>query len=667
MSDHDRVKLEPSEGVRPPTSTGERMLVAVAALVLVGGALIAIGNGMRGLAGQAETGASTLSAAPSASGASARTPRPSPTPRVLAVEPGATPSTDPPPWSDAFVGWIRARADLAIRARPQEDATVVGTLAAGSAAYATERNDIPSEGWLQVDAPAPTGWVAITRDGQDVIERPLTWASPYSGEIWGLAAGPDGFVAAGSPPGAVPPPPTFLASSVDGKEWQVAEVGGPRGWGAPVVAWGAGGWLAIAATSEPSANGVWIWNSSRGRVWSLLGRMTDAGQVGYPAQLVGSERGFILVALGGRSYSFTFWFSPDGLTWHEVRETALPAPSSPRVIATSAGFYAVGELTGVRGDPLTRAAFSADGRRWVEVTDGPEGRAAMLADLQGRMIAIDTDPESGSARVWDSTVVGGRVAWRRDPAADEVFAGAVVTSLVSDGQRAVALGWNRSSDVGRVWTTRGETWTGSSLPTEFGGVPKLAAAGPTGIAVVGSRPTLRGTNPVIWHETPTGTWASEPSPFIELVPDVANGCPSAPNDAFEWVTLDLPTAVACFGSEPISFRAWSVPCDGCFGLMPGTAEPAWLANPGPNQVYLAPIESNDYGFQHALLDPSLALEPSPTNAWVEVTGHFDDPAAGGCRYTPAAEDEAYYMGRAATITACRLQFVITSLEVVDGP
>jgi len=284
------------------------------------------------------------------------------------------------------------------------------------------------------------------------------------------------------------------------------------------------------------------------------------------------------------------------------------------------------------------------------------------------VLAIDPDEETGTPRVWVGRIDGGRLMWLRDRSAEPAFAGAVVTALASDGYRTYAFGWDRATEDALVWTDYGAGWTRSSLPDSFGGFPRGAAAGPQGAVVVGTRPTMRGDNPIFWHLTDAGHWLPEPHPLFAALPDPGNDeCPALPRDLVEFIVLDSAQAVVCFDRTPITLHGWSVRCDGCYGHGPGVSEPAWLVAPAENQLYLSPIEVPDDGGSWLIsmvLDPSVAREPAwSTGTWIELTGHFDDPAAATCRYQPVPEELTFMAEQRSYVDNCRRTFVVT--EVTD--
>ena len=71
----------------------------------------------------------------------------------------------------------------------------------------------------------------------------------------------------------------------------------------------------------------------------------------------------------------------------------------------------------------------------------------------------------------------------------------------------------------------------------------------------------------------------------------------------------------------------------------------------------------------AVMPPTLALVPAKEwlGAWLEVTGHFDDPLAETCRFTPSRVELEDYAGAIWGVNDCRHQFVVTAVRLVDGP
>lgn len=667
MTESEEIQLETEEGWRPGSSGGERTLVALAALALVAAVLIAAGNLLK-----SDETASLESASPQATSRPTPTlrPTPLPTPQEVDLVAQAAPSAEPEVL--LFNGWIRTKVDLPIKSDANDGSVTLRTLPAGSTVYADAQAESANsdQGWLYVEGPGPGGYLATLEAGTDLVHRYPASPSRWPGGIWSIAAGPRGLVAIGSLAGRSdrPSPGGSLFASADGAGWHPSGVNSVPYCCPSAVAWGPVGWLLVGTTN--SSEGVWVWNSQSqsGEDWRALGVLGD----GYPDTLIGSEVGYLLVERGGTGGRLdqTTWFSTDGRHWTSV-DTGLQTPgragSNPRIVATAIGFYA---WTDVPGGGVA-AAFSTNGRTWSPVSpylNGANLRVA-VAELGGSLIGITSD-DLGAAHAAIGSVDGGQLSWRPMPGATNAFGNAVVSGLVSDGQHAIAFGWDRTSEAAMAWVSDGGSWSRTVLPGAFGGIPTVVAGGPTGVAVVGHDWNAIGDNPVLWHWNGAGSWAPELAPAIAAVPvPSAADCPHLPSDGVSFVSLDHALAVACFGDAPITVRLWSNRCDGCIGEQGGTYEEGWLAAPTLNALQVSPVQWLDQSWATAILDLSLGEKPDPgwTGTWLELTGHFDDPRAADCRWIPDDASLAYYGGLRQTVESCRQQFVVTRVKVVDGP
>jgi hypothetical protein len=272
-------------------------------------------------------------------------------------------------------------------------------------------------------------------------------------------------------------------------------------------------------------------------------------------------------------------------------------------------------------------------------------------------------------RAWAGSV-GDGLTWIRDPDTEAAFAGAMVSGLTSDGRRAYAFGWDIQTERPQVWIGTDAGFTRSTLPAAFGGIPRFGVAGPSGVAVVGARITLRGESSIFWHRTSVGTWAPEQRPVIPLIPEPdPAACPPPPRDLLEFIAFDPVVGVICHSGEAITLRAWSSRCDWCGGPSDEPwATPAWLTQAEQNYLLLDPIQTSEVGSSISMiLPPDLPRSPDWDETWVEVTGHFDDPAATTCRASAASIASQWYTGAWQVVLGCRLQFVVSSVQVVDGP
>lgn len=663
MSGRDPFELvELSPAAQPPSGLGDRILVGLALMVLVGGALIAVANALP----KADELAQASPSEP------ARTPIPTPVPpRVATVE---KPDIEFPEVAQPYVfdGWIRASVDLVIRTDPQLDATQIGVLKADEVAYASQQDQPADEpGWLYLQY--KVGWVATIAGGEQLAFRYQYPQVRSSGWIQSVSAGPKGFVAMVAPPSnpyayEYPRP----AISTDGVSWRSGGNSSFGQWYGPPPAWGPAGWLVAARASNAvqSQVRIWIWSSPDGLRWTRLGMLAGVNS-DYVAQLIGSDHGYLMeTQADGGNYSngSAFWSSVDGQTWRESIDPIVKGPTDGQrqIWAVPGGLYLSGSPSGQATAP-TLAAFSADGLTWAMVA-GPNGVNLRLTDFEGRIVAFDIDRTTLATRAWSGAIANGQLLWQRRTELDQAFANAVVTQVVSDGKRVFAFGWDRSNEDALVWTTTGTQWLRSRLPGSFGGLPAIAAAGAGRVVVIGHRQNLRGDNPIVWHRTGGGGWLPEPDPMLDLVPDPStNDCPALPTDYLDFMVIDSAAVISCYGAAPITFRAYAVPCDQCGGAQEGNPQPAWLINSSLNALYLAPDASNSGWSNTAVLAPDLTIDPAWNNAWIEVTGHFDDPAAATCHLEPTIDMIPWWSGQQSIIAQCRQTFVVTAVNAASAP
>jgi hypothetical protein len=650
--DPDDLEIETTDGRRPASTAGDRLMVGLAALALLGGAIIAVTNLLPD--GPAEGSRPTASA--HASGAPFVTPSPPPLRNVHVVfEPL------PPPLAahQTYEGWVRALRDLKIWSSSSASATLVATLDRGDAARVESLDASEARGWLPVVAPA-NGWIRSKVDGRSVIRRfPSSYQLP-PGSIDQLDAHATGFVGRGWMRTADGAYESRLFQSSNGAHWKVVEIPDLHTGDAIQIAHGPNGWLLSTTTYDRGGTATpWLWLSENLTDWQLLGAIPGLSDVGF-GQLVGSKLGYVASTdsgLGGGNGSF--WYSADGLAWDERRVPGIADDHSRRLFATPLGFYVD------TGSTAVTAAFSPDGWSWSEVAVGGMDTLVGLAAVGDQLVALDSSA-TGEGRVWTGTIGGGMLTWREEVAAGTAFDGAVVSALASDGERPIAFGWDRRTDVPLWWIRDGTEWQRSEMPRGFEGNPRIAAGGPAGIVVVGYHPALTATNPVVWHRA-DGRWAPESEPVIDRQAEPTRAeCGGAPHDILAVIGRDPLFLAQCFGGRSLTFRAWSGPCDGCYDEVSGTAEPQWLAEPTDNLIFLTPIASTDWETIEGVLEPALALDPSWRERWVEVTGHFDDPTAAACHVEPVASEEIW-IDAAEVINQCRGRFVITSVTPVLGP
>ena len=669
MFDPEDLPLTTTEGRRPASTAGDRMMVGLAALALVGGALIAIGKVLpQGEAPQ--TSEATATAEPTV--AASRTPRPTPTPRPLRsfqVEPGSPP--DAQPQQPGYGGWVRALEDVSIRGSANPDSIEMEVLHAGDAAWVDEIPEAQggTPGWFQVQVPV-RGWVPVEIDGRAVL-RLFPWTTQGAGWIEAVVSGSDGFALVGYSPQAGAEQERVLATS-DGRSWQKSKPPFEGGYYGTFLANGPAGWLAMAHVEDGSGGAEpWLWQSADAATWHPLGNLSsiEDGSGGF-AQLVANESGYVMLTNSGRGYGqdgATIWYSTDGVLWSERRTPeGFSDAYAARLTATPLGFFLHHSLDSGAwpGDGSSPGAFSPDGWTWSAMSSDGELQGMVGVAAAGELLVGVDRTEAGDARAWVGTVTGEEVAWSRDTGAGSAFDGAVLTAIVSDGTTPVAFGWERGTDEPLWWMRSGDAWQRHRLPRDYYGIPRLAAGGPAGYLLVGSSPAALGDNPTLWSLSSRGVWQVQTTTLIDPVANPSEqDCASFTNDLIE-LMRNSRMRIACFGDAPVTIRAYSMACEGCSYEYPGTADPEWLVQPTEaNRLYLSPAEGEGWEYLEAVLAPSLELNPRWTDRWLEVTGHFDDPASGSCRRIPPPEEEYWYGGRQSVIDECRNRFVVTKVRI----
>lgn len=398
MFDDERLTLEPREGERISGSSGERAVVAIAALALLGGLFIVAANVITSVV---RDPTAVASASAEASPSPDRTPRPSPTPRPLrefTITSGTPPTPRGPP--GASFGFLEARVGLAMWNRPRADATQVGVLRAGQLAFA---EDMPREDdWLYVSAPTGGGWIQVT-DGTTGLVEPISTEVVPGPDVWSVIAGGEEYVALASHYTESNPGGQLVLHSADGVSWRETTFQAAGAW-TTLVAWGPAGWLAVSEHESPSGTGTTWVSRLADDEWSPLGSFSVVDYL-YPGQLIGSEIGYLLTAQGaGRGFGpedISIWFSTDGISWRESAPVDLGGDGWVRVAPVPGGFYAWNVAPGASGASSASGAFSANGRAWSPVTGGPNPLTMQLVRLGDGVVALDVDPSSAMIRAWE--------------------------------------------------------------------------------------------------------------------------------------------------------------------------------------------------------------------------------------------------------------------------
>jgi hypothetical protein len=168
----------------------------------------------------------------------------------------------------------------------------------------------------------------------------------------------------------------------------------------------------------------------------------------------------------------------------------------------------------------------------------------------------------------------------------------------------------------------------------------------------GKLPELPFVNPV--EETLAG-WIAASDATGETIAKLAPRCP----ETWDFTNLSAMLdgeRLACFGAEAITLDG-RFGCVGC-GAEPGTFEPAWLAGAGAGSLSAVGASGPPWIPLHF----PVAVEAPANEAYVRVTGHFDDPAAITCQMAVDPKPRSF----AIAVELCRQRFVVDSWEPLSS-
>lgn len=152
------------------------------------------------------------------------------------------------------------------------------------------------------------------------------------------------------------------------------------------------------------------------------------------------------------------------------------------------------------------------------------------------------------------------------------------------------------------------------------------------------------------------------TPALQQLREVTLTCPDPP-DVAALGAMAAPEHLRCFGSNELTVVGFAAHLEPVEQAYVGT--PAWIAEPSTLVLRGSDSPATDTGLLALHVDPNSGIAV-PHDAWVEVTGHFDDPAAGDCRRRRTA-DALSVESSSEQRLYCRQRFVVTGLRVVDPP
>ena len=107
---------------------------------------------------------------------------------------------------------------------------------------------------------------------------------------------------------------------------------------------------------------------------------------------------------------------------------------------------------------------------------GPGQIVDVVADGD-HLLAVGRGPVR--TRMWKGTIEGA-AADLVEPTTPRPSAARSVARLLSDGERAIVLGWDRATETPLWWQRDGLTWQRHTMPADLWGLPLGAVAGAEG-------------------------------------------------------------------------------------------------------------------------------------------------------------------------------------------
>lgn len=197
-------------------------------------------------------------------------------------------------------------------------------------------------------------------------------------------------------------------------------------------------------------------------------------------------------------------------------------------------------------------------------------------------------------------------------------------------------------------------------PMEVGGLPWYQLSGlgvPYGSGCVTPEPGGLLECPA-WLGWVAGA-GEDGTPYLAYMSDLPP-CDQSVPDVVSLSQLPYTMRLVCYDREEITLRAWwplePGPTSGGSCAAAGT-DVAWLACQSTNPNGLAANPDEPAGRWYVSIDPASGISMPPRGQWVEVVGHFDDPAADGCAQVAELADS----DPGAEVFNCRLQFVLNSV------
>jgi hypothetical protein len=531
--------------------------------------------------------------------------------------------------------------DLNVRSGPGTDHPVIGQLDAGDLASVV---DVVDSDWVKVAVDGAFGFVHAGPDEDPYLLATKTpWVSSFKA-LSGVATDGETFIAYGRQLAVDYTPyelygyPSLMLRSEDGITW--TDVGGTVDLAIDAMAGSEAGWVALASHFLA---GRLVSFSPDGRAWdefSVVGNGLTAVAYG-PAGWIGI----------GQDEA---WVSGDGRAWGGPYSMGLgDAGTNLEFESSDAGYVAFDRHT-------DRLVATGDGITWTSIDHG--GVRVSDAELTGELLLVVLVDAEGATTVRTGMLgAGGAVTWSAQAAAVDASS-FHVDRITHSPEGLLAIGWDEGALVPALWrSTEGTDWdridAGADALTGVGLFePVWGAGGWVGPALTRSADGER------WLES------DYPLDYDGPIPP----CPPIEKASLMVLAYLGRYAEGCFGDASITIRGFVPLADGFGGCCPPHGEPSWLAGTFPGSILAAGVTEEDFPtYQFSVRVPPgvdrALLDFSGTGRWVEVVGHYRDPASASCVSRPQRHYPNPLASHEAMQALCRERFVVESVTEVEGP
>jgi hypothetical protein len=255
----------------------------------------------------------------------------------------------------------------------------------------------------------------------------------------------------------------------------------------------------------------------------------------------------------------------------------------------------------------------------------------------------------------------GAVAWG-GPAQAVDAARYHVDRITQGPDGLLAIGWDEDELVPALWrSTDGAAW-------------ERLAAGEDALQGVGMFEPVSGpagwVGPRLERSADGEVWLA--SDYTLAYDGPVPPCPPAEKVSLIVLAYLGRYAEGCLGDTSITVRAYVPVADGFGGCCPPQGEPDWLAGTFPGVVLAAGIESGEFGSYQIGVRVPPDVDRAPLNVsgggkWVEIVGHYQDPASATCVSRPQQNFPNPLASHESMQQLCRERFVVDSVVEVDGP